>query len=184
MSVQSSTPVMDAGAVRRPTSVRVTAVLAVVIGLASLINGIMMAFFTKSLLAQAVADEVGMPVDQVETMLDSPAAAELVGDGLNTLATRGYLALAAGVLLVVGGLVFGKLLAGGKALGARLVVTIAALLTAGVGFIVMADEGTVLMAMLGALSVFGAIAAMLLPWMPGIGRYANAKSITSVSAGS
>jgi hypothetical protein len=87
----------------------------------------------------------------------------------STFAMRGYLALGAGVVLLLFALLMRK-----AATWARALVTVAALLTAAFAGIIIADDTTTTMAMLSLVTVLGAVLTIIFTWLPANGRYAKA----------
>ncbi len=169
MSAYPVTPTAPT-ATRRPGVLVAAIGIAIVTALASVVNGIMIATggtdLVRDLLVQA-----GMPPEMSDGDLEMAvqiAGYESLDDFVGTFEMRGYLALAAGVALLVFGLLMRK-----AATWARVVVTIAALGTALFGIVIVGDETTGAMAGLAMLTILGSILAIVFTWLPANGRYAK-----------
>ncbi|ASR37926.1 hypothetical protein BAY61_26230 [Prauserella marina] len=154
-----------APAPQRPGTLLAAIAVAVVGALASLVNGILMAVGAEDLFIDILASAAGVSAEEVSAVV--PAI--VLDEGVDTLSTRGTMALVVGVGL----LVFGALLRG-AAVWARVAMTVFALATVLVGGRVATDEGTGLMLGLGWLAVVGSIVAIVLAWLPANHRYAKA----------
>lgn len=145
----------------------------VVTALTSIINGIMIATggtdLVRDLLVQA-----GMPVEMSDADLElavQVAGYESLDDFVGTFQMRGYLALGAGVALLVFGLLMRK-----AAKWARIMVTLAAVATLLFSIVILGDETTGSMAGLAMLATLGSILAIVFTWLPANGRYAKASA--------
>ncbi len=170
MSAYPVTP--ERSAARRPGTLTAAIVVTVLTAVASIVNGIMIATGGSDLIKDILTD-AGLPADMVsDAMLES--AVQIAGytsldDFESTFAMRGYLALGAGVALLLFALLMRK-----AATWARALVTVAALLAAAFAGIIIADDTTTTMAMLSMVTILGAVLSIIFTWLPANGRYAKA----------
>jgi hypothetical protein len=157
---------------RRPGTLTTAVVLTVLTAIASVVNGILIATGGSDLIKDILADS-GLPTEALsDANLETAVAIAGYGsldDFESTFAMRGYMALGAGVLL----LVF-ALLARRAATWARALLTVAALLTMVFAGVIVADETTTTMAMLSLVTILGAVLSIIFMWLPANGRYAKA----------
>jgi hypothetical protein len=158
-------------AVRRPGTLTTALVIAMLTAVTSLVNGIMIATGGRDLIKNILIDS-GVPADAL-TDANLESAAKIAGyatleDFESTFAMRGYLALAAGALLVVFALLARK-----AATRARALLTLAALLAMVFAGVIVSDETTTTMAMLSMLTILGALLSIIFTWLPANGRYAK-----------
>lgn len=170
MSAYPVTP--ERSAVRRPGTLTTAIVITMLTAIASIVNGLIIATGGGDLIKDILADS-GLPPEAL-TDANLESAVQIAGyssldDFESTFAMRGYMALAAGVLLVVFGLLMRK--AGGWA---RALVTVSALAAFAFAGIIVADETTTTMAMLSMVTVLGAVLSIIFTWLPANGRYAKA----------
>ncbi|RBM10535.1 hypothetical protein DI005_35635 [Prauserella sp. PE36] len=157
--------VQAAPAVSRPGTLLAAIVVAVAGGLATVVNGILMATGGDDLAIDILASALGEPAESIR----AAGADFVVAEVADTLSGRGTMALAFG-----GGLlVFGLLLAR-AALWARILVTIFALLTVLIAGRVVTDDGTGTLIALGVAGLLCALVTIVLAWLPANGRYAKA----------
>jgi hypothetical protein len=147
---------------------------AVVAALAAIVNGAMVVFNSAGVVVTAVAEESGQSAEQVEAALggmDSIKTMIAESDELAPLFTRAYAVLISGALLLIFGLLMRK-----AATWTRVMVTIAAVATAGFSLLVASipEDSTNLMVMLGWIGVVAAIVTLVTTWLPANGRYAKA----------
>lgn len=171
MSAYPVTPERSAAA-RRPGTLTTAIVLATLTAIASIVNGILIATGGSDLIRDILVDS-GLPAEALsDANLESAvimAGYTSLDDFESTFAMRGYLALGAGVLLVVLALLMRR-----AAGWARAMVTVAALLALAFGGMIVADETTTTMAMLSLLTILGAVLSIIFTWLPANGRYAKA----------
>ncbi len=165
------TPQQQAAA-RRPGTLTTAIVFAVLTAVASIVNGIIIATGGSDLIKDILAD-AGLPAEAL-TDANLESAVQIAGyssldDFESTFAMRGYLALVAGVLLVIFALAMRK-----AAAWARALVTVSALLALAFAGMIIADETTTTMAMLALVTFLGAVLAIIFTWLPANGRYAKA----------
>jgi hypothetical protein len=175
VSTYPTTPTQAAGvAPSKPGTLTAAVLVAVVAGLASVLNGVLilagLTELSRDLGAKAVSIVTGASVEQVKSAggaLLNLAAEE----AKNQLSFRGYTVLAFGVLV----LLFGFFMRN-AATWARVLVTIsAALMLVFSGAIATdAEAGTGAMVALGWVGVLGGVLAIVLAWLPANGRYAKA----------
>lgn len=170
MSAYPVTP--ERSAARRPATLAAALVVSVLTALASIVNGIMIATGGSDLIKDILTD-AGLPAEALsDANLESAviiAGYSSLDDFESTFAMRGYLALVAGILLVVSAL-FARKAAG----WARSLLTVSALLAMAFAGIIVADETTTTMAMLSLVTILGALVSIILVWLPANGRYAKA----------
>jgi len=159
-------------AVRRPGTLTTAIVLAVLTAIASIVNGLVIATGGSGLIKDILADS-GLPAEAL-TDANLESAVRIAGyasldDFESTFAMRGYLALAAGVLLVIFAVLMRR-----AAAWARALVTVSALLALAFAGIIIADETTTTMAMLALVTFLGAVLSIIFAWLPANGRYAKA----------
>jgi hypothetical protein len=171
VSTYPTTPARTAPA-KKPGTLTAAIVLAVVSGIAAIANGAMMlaggAQLAKDLVVKGVADLAGVSVDEAKALGGSFLDSQLK-EIENTIHTRAYLLIVAGVVLALFGLLMYK-----AATWARVLVTIGAVLTLGSSTLVAADIATSLMAGLGWAAVLGSIVTIVVTWLSPNGRYAKA----------
>lgn len=143
----------------------------VVAALTSIVNGIMIATGGTDLIKDVLV-QAGLPAGLSDA--DIELAAQLAGystldEFVDTFAMRGYLALGAGVALLLFGLLMRK-----AAKWARVLVTVSAAMAIVFSFVILADETTTAMAGLAMLTVLASIIAIVFTWLPANGRYAKA----------
>ena len=170
MSAHPVTP--ERSAVRRPGTLTAAVVVAILTAVASLVNGILIATGGSDLIKDILVD-AGLPASAV-TDANLESAVQIAGytsldDFESTFAMRGYLALAAGVLLVIFALLMRR-----AAGWARAMVTVSAVLAMAFAGIIIADETTTTMAMLSLVTFLGAVLSIIFAWLPANGRYAKA----------
>jgi hypothetical protein len=164
----------ERSAVRRPGTLTAAIVVTVLTAIASIVNGIMIATGGSDLIKDILTDS-GLPADMVsDAMLES--AVQIAGytsldDFESTFAMRGYLALGAGVALVLFALLMRK-----AATWVRALVTVAALLSMAFAGMIIADDTTTTMALLSMVTVLGAVLSIIFTWLPANGRYAKASA--------
>jgi hypothetical protein len=161
-----------ASAPRRPGTLTAAVVVTVLTAIASIVNGILIATGGSDLIKDILVDS-GLPAEalsdeNLETAVTIAGYASL-DDFESTFAMRGYLALGAGILLVVFALLARK-----AARWARALLTVAALLTLAFAGVIVADETTTTMAMLSLVTILGAVLSIIFVWLPANGRYAKA----------
>jgi hypothetical protein len=161
-----------ASAARRPGTLTAALVVTVLTAITSIVNGILIATGGTDLIKDIMVDS-GVPAsmlsdDSLELAVTTAGYASL-DDFESTFAMRGYLALGAGILLVVFALLARK-----AATWARAMLTVAALLALAFAGIIVADETTTTMAMLSLLTILGAVLSIIFAWLPANGRYAKA----------
>jgi hypothetical protein len=159
-------------AVRRPGTLTTAIAFAVLTAIASIVNGLVIATGGSDLIKDILAD-AGLPAEAL-TDANLESAVQIAGyasldDFESTFAMRGYLALAAGVLLVIFALLMRK-----AAGWARAMVTVSAVLAMAFAGIIIADETTTTMAMLSLATFLGAVLSIIFAWLPANGRYAKA----------
>jgi hypothetical protein len=162
----------ERSAARRPGTLTTAIVIAVLTAIASVVNGLLIATGGSDLIKDILADS-GLPAEAL-TDANLESAVRIAGytsldDFESTFAMRGYLALAAGVLLVLFALLMRR-----AATWARAMVTVSALLALAFGGVIVADETTTTMAMLALVTVLGAVLTLIFTWLPANGRYAKA----------
>jgi hypothetical protein len=162
----------ERSAARRPGTLTTAIVIAVLTAIASVVNGLLIATGGSDLIKDILAD-AGLPAEAL-TDANLESAVRIAGytsldDFESTFAMRGYLALAAGVLLVLFALLMRR-----AATWARAMVTVSALLALAFGGVIVADETTTTMAMLALVTVLGAVLTLIFTWLPANGRYAKA----------
>jgi hypothetical protein len=143
----------------------------VVTALAAIVNGIMIATGGKELVKDLLV-QAGMPAGVTEADIDT--FAELAGEGsldeiVSTFTTRGYLALGAGAVMLVFGLLMAK-----AATWSRVLVTVSAAFVLIFSLVILGDETTTAMAGLAMLAILGAVVSIVVTWLPAIGRYGTA----------
>jgi hypothetical protein len=162
----------ERSAARRPGTLTAAIVVTVLTAVASIVNGIMIATGGSDLIKDILTD-AGLPAEALsDANLESAvviAGYSSLDDFESTFAMRGYLALGAGVVLLLFALLMRK-----AATWARALVTVAALLTAAFAGIIIADDTTTTMAMLSLVTVLGAVLTIIFTWLPANGRYAKA----------
>ncbi len=170
MSAYPVTP--ERAAARRPGTLTAALVVTVLTAIASLVNGLVIATGGSDLIKDILTD-AGLPAEALsDENLESAvvmAGYSSLEDFESTFAMRGYLALAAGILLVVFALLARK-----AATWARALLTVCALLATAFAGIIVADETTTTMAMLSLVTILGAVLSIILVWLPANGRYAKA----------
>jgi hypothetical protein len=156
----------------KPGTLTAAVVIAVVAGLAAVVNGAMTLAggmdLARQLAAKAVDTVGGLPdlgADANNQILDAAATA-----ALGTIQSRAYMVLVFGAAL----LLFGVLMRN-AATWARVLVTISAVLTLGVSGLIALDLGTGLMIGLGWVAVLGSVLAIIVTWLGPNGRYAKAR---------
>jgi hypothetical protein len=160
--------------VARPATLLVALGAAVVAALAAIVNGAMVVLNSAGVAVTAIAEETGQTAEQVEAQLGGTEAVKtLIAESseLDPLFTRAYAVLISGVLLLVFGLLMRK-----AATWTRVMVTIAALATAGFSLLIASipEDGTNLMVMLGWAGLVVALIAIVATWLPANSRYARA----------
>ncbi len=170
MSANPVTPTRAAAG--RPGTLTAAMVVTVLTAIASIVNGILIATGGSDLIKDILVDS-GVPAgalsdENLESAVVLAGYASL-DDFESTFAVRGYLAVAAGVALVLF-----ALLARRAATWARTLLTVSALLAMAFAGIIVADETTTTMAMLSMATIAGAVLAIVLTWLPANGRYAKA----------
>lgn len=125
----------------------------------------------KELGNEILASELGVSEAEVQETLDFAGISldELYADAQSTYQTRAYLILVCGAALLLFGLLMRK-----AGMAHRVMVTIAAALTVVFAGVIAADIGTTAMTGLALVAVVGALAAIVLTWLPANGRYAKA----------
>jgi hypothetical protein len=170
MSAYPVTPARTAA--RRPGTLTTAIVVSVLTAIASIVNGLMIATGGSDLIKDILADS-GLPAEALtDANLESAvviAGYSSLDDFESTFAMRGYLALGAGVALVVFALLMRK-----AATWARLLLTISAVLAMAFAGMIVADETTTTMAMLALVTILGALLSIIFAWLPANGRYAKA----------
>lgn len=173
MSTYPETSSRPSAGTARPATLIVAVGAAILAGLAAIVNGALVVLDAAGVLVTAVSELTGQSVEQAEAALGGPEAVEamLDGDDAGPLFVRAYAVLISGALLLIFGLLMRK-----AATWARVMVTIAAVATAGFSLLVasLPDEGTDLMVMLGWIGVPVALIALVTTWLPANGRYAKA----------
>jgi hypothetical protein len=162
----------ERSAARRPGTLTTAIVVTVLTAIASVVNGLIIATGGSDLIRDILADS-GLPAEAL-TDANLESAVRIAGytsldEFESTFAMRGYLALAAGVLLVIFALLMRR-----AATWARAMVTVSALLALAFAGIIIADETTTTMAMLALVTVLGAVLTLIFTWLPANGRYAKA----------
>jgi hypothetical protein len=159
-------------AARRPGTLTAALVITMLTAVASIVNGILIATGGRDLIKNILTDS-GVPASALtDATLESAvtiAGYASLEDFESTFAMRGYLALAAGALLVVFALLAGK-----AKTWVRAMLTVSALLAMAFAGIIVADETTTTMAMLSMLTILGALLSIVFTWLPANGRYAKA----------
>lgn len=174
MSAYPVTPAPMPTAARRPGTLTAAIVVVVMAALAAIVNGIMIATGGSDLIKDILTD-AGLPADML-TDENLESAAVIAGyssleEFESTFAMRGYLVLAAGVALIVFGLLMRK-----AATWARALVTVSALLALAFSGMIIADETTSTMALLAMVTILFGLIAIILTWLPANGRYAKSVS--------
>lgn len=142
----------------------------VVTGLVLLAVGIMIATGAKELLRESLEDVAGASLTDADLEgLAVFAGHDSLDSYLSAYATRGYLAIAGGVLLVLFGLCMTK-----AATWARVLVTITAPIAIIFSFLVIGGDSTTMTAGLGMVAVLGCVLTIIFTWLPPNGRYAKA----------
>lgn len=164
MSVTSET-----ATTRRPGTLMAAIAVTVVTAIAAVVNGIMIATGGVDLIKEILA-EAGIPglTDEDIEILAMAEGHTSLDDFVGVFQNRGYLALAGGAALLVFGLAMMK-----AAKWARIMVTIAAVLSIVAGLVILADETTSTMALLSVVAMAGSVVAIVLTWLPANGRYAK-----------
>lgn len=172
MSSNPETSARPAVSGARPATLLVALGAAIVAGLAAIVNGAIVVFNAAGVVVTAVAEETGQSAEQVEAALGGTEAIEAMLDSsdLAPLFTRAYAVLISGALLLIFGLLMRK-----AATWARIMVTIAAVATAGFSLLIanIPEDGTNLMVMLGWIGLAVALIAIVATWLPANGRYAK-----------
>jgi hypothetical protein len=159
---------------RRPGTLTTAIVLSALTAIASIVNGLIIATGGTDLIKNIMADS-GLPAEAL-TDANLESAVRIAGyasldDFESTFAMRGYIALAAGVLLLLFALLMRR-----AATWARWLVTVSALAAMVFGGVIVADETTTTMAMLSMLTILGALLSIIFVWLPANGRYAKASA--------
>jgi hypothetical protein len=161
-----------AAAPSKPGTLMAAIVVAVLAGLAAVVNGVTMlaggAELAKDVMAEGLADIAGVTVEEVRATMG-----DTLGLGLDEL--QGRIEFKAYIVLVFGAalLLFGVFMRN-AATWARVMVTISAVLAAGFSTVIAADVVTPMMKGLGWAAVVGGLLAIVLTWLPANGRYAKA----------
>ncbi|OLF10357.1 hypothetical protein [Actinophytocola xanthii] len=147
---------------------------AVVAALAAIVNGALVVLNASGVVVTAISEETGLTAEEVESRtggIEAIKTAIAESDEFDPLFTRAYAVLISGVLLLVFGLLMRK-----AATWARVMVTVAALATAGFSLLIatIPEDGTNLMVMLGWAGLAVGLVAIVATWVPANGRYAKA----------
>jgi hypothetical protein len=156
----------------RPGTLKAAMVFAVIAGVAAIANGIMILAGGRDLIMDILASSAGLPegsfTEEDLSLLEGVSGSSMA-DLESTLATRAYLVLAFGLLLVL----FAALMH--KAAGwARAAATLSAALTLVFSGVIIADATTPPMALLCMTAILGTLIAAILIWLPANNRFAKA----------
>jgi hypothetical protein len=157
----------------KPATLLAAVAISVISGLAALTNGVLMltggAKLAADMAAQSLADIAGVSVEEARATAGLALDAAL-GEVQSTIETRAYIAIVFGGALAL----FGFLMRN-AATYARVLVTITAVLAAGISMIVALDVSTSLMAGLAWVAVLGSLISIVMTWLSPNGRYAKAR---------
>ncbi|GLY64476.1 hypothetical protein [Amycolatopsis taiwanensis] len=149
-----------AAVMSRPGTLTVTLGLAVLTAVVSIIDQIL--FLTGG--RDAAVSVLGDLADLANEL----GAGSMIDDAVSTLNTRAYVAIVLAVLLLVFGVLAGRV-------WANVLTTIVAAVAIVVGLIQLIDVGTGAMNGLAGLTSLLAIATLVMVWMPANRRYVKAK---------
>ncbi len=150
----------------RPGTLTAAMGVAVVVGLAAIVHGIVILTGGVDLIKKASVRELGLSEEDAALLGD--AAGGLFEEPQRLLQNRAYAVLACGVLLLLFGLLMRN-----AAMWARILVTLTALGAAGFSLIIVNDLATGLMLALGWVTILGAVVAIVLAWLPANHQYAR-----------
>jgi hypothetical protein len=158
--------------IKRPGTLTTAIIFAVVAGVAAVANGVLILAGGRDLIIDIIASSAGLP-DGSFTEEDLSLLEEVGGTSFaeleSTLATRAYLVLGFGILLVL----FAALMRR-AASWARAAVTLSAVAAALFSVVIVADATTPPMAMLSLTTIVAAIVVTIVTWLPANNRYAKA----------
>jgi hypothetical protein len=161
--------------VSRPGTLFALIGVAVVSALASIVDGVMFLTGGRELALDVAAKAIGSVTGESADVIKADGGVLLgaaVDEVQNTLQTRGAVTIVFGVLLLVTGL-----LSLGSAVWARVLVTLAALLNAGVALRLATDidGGTAAIRGVSWIAAVAGLAVVVLAWLPANNRYAKAR---------
>jgi hypothetical protein len=146
-----------------------------VAALAAIINGVMVLAAGPEILIDIAAKIAGVSADELKATLGPEGVEALtssseVGFGYDILKNRAMVTLVGGVLLLVFALLMHK-----AAMWARILVTLSALIAAGMSLLTATktDEGTGMMIALAWITVLVGVVAIVLTWLPANSRFAK-----------
>ncbi|TCO58245.1 hypothetical protein [Actinocrispum wychmicini] len=153
----------------RPGTLKAAVLIAVVVGLAEVVNAVVMLTGGMDLAAKLAAKGLDILNLDLGADLNNQVIKEAATQMQSTLQGRAFILLVFGVGMLLFGLLMTK-----AATWARVLVTIFAALTLGMSGFVLLDVNTTLMMVLGAVATLGAIVSIVTTWLGPNGRYAKA----------
>jgi hypothetical protein len=157
----------------KPGTLKAAMFVAIAAGLAAIVDGVLILAggieLAKEVSISALAQESGISIEEATQTAGGAILDVVAKEVQSTLASRAYMALVFGGLLLVFGLLMNK-----GALWARILVTITGVLTVLFAGRIATDVGTTVMLALGWVAALAALVAIVLAWLPANGRYAKA----------
>lgn len=154
----------------RPGTLTAALLITVLVGLAEIVNGIVILTGGMDLATKLAAKSMDILNVDLGANLNNQLlqdSAQVIQSGLQA---RAYILIVFGAAMLLFGL-----LARNAATWARVLVTISAVVTMGISGFIVIDVNTTIMMILGAVAALGSIVAIVVTWLGPNGRYAKAR---------
>ena len=154
----------------RPGTLTAALLITVLVGLAELVNGIVIVTGGMDLANKLAAKSMDILNVDLGANLNNQLLQDTAKEMQSGLQARAYILIVFGAAMLLFGL-----LARNAATWARVLVTISAVVTMGISGFIVIDVNTTLMMILGAVAALGSIVAIVFTWLGPNGRYAKAR---------